>query len=82
MPQYLIRVSVRPPASTADHIPSFEYEQPIDLTTDAFDSPEHEMLVQGHAPVPAIGLLQHSSALEYTSSAVSSARSSYMGLVR
>ncbi|KAH8117222.1 hypothetical protein DFH11DRAFT_1573802 [Phellopilus nigrolimitatus] len=53
--EYLIRVVVHPPQSMAKHIPHFECEQHIELTTDDYDSLEHESLASGGIPSPAIG---------------------------
>lgn len=82
--QYLIRVVVRPPSGTVDHIPSFEYEQPIEMTTDSYDSEERDILLFGSVPSPALNYLTESymaGSLERVST-IGSARSAYMGVVR
>ena len=74
---------MRPPASTAAHVPSFEHDQPVDIATDAWDSPEHEVLALGGAPSPALGILANASSanlLERTSTAITCARNSYMSV--
>lgn len=74
---------VRPPSSTAAHVPSFELEQQIELCTDAFDSTEREILALGGVPTPATAFLAQPpslSDLERQVSSPSSARSSFTAL--
>ncbi|EJD05723.1 uncharacterized protein FOMMEDRAFT_145158 [Fomitiporia mediterranea MF3/22] len=56
--QYYIRVVIRPLSSIASHVPNYNCEQPIELTTDSYESPERELLAMGGSPSPALGTLE------------------------
>lgn len=57
--QYYIRISIRPPSSTACHIPTYDVCIPVEITTDSHDSPERELVANGGSPTPAIGTLAY-----------------------
>ncbi|KAL5511747.1 hypothetical protein ACEPAH_4965 [Sanghuangporus vaninii] len=55
--QYYIHVSINPPPAMAAHMPTYECEQLVEITTDAFDTHEREIVELGGTPTPAIGTL-------------------------
>ncbi|KAL4250431.1 hypothetical protein ABKN59_003339 [Abortiporus biennis] len=53
--EYAIRVIIRPPCY-AKHLPAFQHDEPVELTTDQFGSLERELLTMNGVPTPALGL--------------------------
>ncbi|KAL5529317.1 hypothetical protein ACEPAG_5302 [Sanghuangporus baumii] len=55
--QYYIRATINPPPAMEAHLPTYECEQLVEITTDAFESSEREVVELGGTPTPAIGTL-------------------------
>lgn len=53
--EHFIRVIIRPPAYLK-HIPVFQHDEPVELTTDQYGTLEHELLAMDGIPTPALGL--------------------------
>ncbi|KAF5373077.1 hypothetical protein D9758_001706 [Tetrapyrgos nigripes] len=56
--QYILQVTVSAPSHLEDYLPDFELEEPIDLTTDTWETEDRELRSMGGIPVPALGLLK------------------------
>ena len=50
-------MAIKPPSAMEAHLPTYECEQLIEITTDAYESPEREVVELGGSPTPAIGTL-------------------------
>lgn len=74
--QYFIRVSIQPPTSTAAHLPSYEYERIVEVTTDACDSLEREAASLSGVSSPALSSL----AAARNNGQLQSANSTYMAI--
>jgi hypothetical protein len=54
--QYILRVSLKPPRSLSEHVPSFVSDTVIKLTTSSWGSVEREMASSGGSTTPAVNL--------------------------
>ncbi|KAG6833471.1 hypothetical protein H0H87_006043 [Tephrocybe sp. NHM501043] len=57
--QYALRIVVRPPGGLAHHIPSFQHEENVKITTDHWGTLERELASVGGIPMPALGLAKN-----------------------
>ncbi|KAJ8456431.1 hypothetical protein ONZ45_g18723 [Pleurotus djamor] len=53
---YILRLMINAPSNLADHLPSFKYDVPLELTTDSWGTLERELTATGGTPTPALGL--------------------------
>ncbi|KAK7693293.1 hypothetical protein QCA50_002860 [Cerrena zonata] len=53
--EYFVRLIIRPPPYLK-HLPVFQHDQPINVTTDQHGTLERELLMMGGVPMPALGL--------------------------
>jgi len=54
--QYIIRTVIKPPKTISCHLPSWQNEMEVKLTTDLWGTRERELIATGGTPTPALAL--------------------------